>query len=397
PVSRAALEGGRGTHFGRTSALRLRALRRPGRLGDADADSADDTGDESPFPTEGGEEEPPERRESSSTLPPQRPEVESTRLYHLPLTRDAASVVSRFMWKELNELRVKVVLRTFQSLACSTAAREAGLDAGQVLAALSPARRSMVGSLHGSPVETFAGLLVSLAEMFKVSVGTLAQLAAPAGQQQQQQQQPETPPLADSSSAVLSPGTPPVTEIPGSSSAPNSSSSGREGGGGGLTSAARQRALSALSASVRPQLELLGDLSRAVGHVEAALVSASLLRDMAGATAILGSASQPLRVGYGHFIANLLEQIKVARTTAVAATATQPPPKPADNRATAEKGEGAGKNTPGSSDRLNGDAGVPAAAASVSGGAAAGAMALIGLQRFGGKCVRALAEGAAYA
>lgn len=35
-------------------------------------------------------------------------------MYHLPLTRDAASVVSRFMWKELNDLRVKVVLRAFQ-------------------------------------------------------------------------------------------------------------------------------------------------------------------------------------------------------------------------------------------------------------------------------------------
>ncbi|CAM9823441.1 unnamed protein product [Ectocarpus fasciculatus] len=116
---------------------------------------------------------------------------------------------------------------------------------------------------------------------------------------------------------------------------------------------------------------------------------------MAAATAILGSASQPLRVGYGHFIANLLEQIKVARA---AAAATRAPPKPADNRATAEREEGAGKNPPGSSERLNGGSGgVPAAAAPVSGGAAAGAMALIGLQRFGGKCVRALAEGAAYA
>lgn len=103
-------------------------------------------------------------------------------------------------------------------------------------------------------------------------------------------------------------------------------------------------------------------------------------------------------MGYGHFIANLLEQIKVARTTATAAAAaTQAPPKPAGNRATAEREEGAGKNPTGSSDRLNGDAGVPAAAAPVSGGVAAGAMALIGLQRFGGKCVRALAEGAAYA
>ena len=38
----------------------------------------------------------------------------TARLYHLPFTRDAASVVSRFLWKELNDLRVKVVLRAFQ-------------------------------------------------------------------------------------------------------------------------------------------------------------------------------------------------------------------------------------------------------------------------------------------
>lgn len=40
--------------------------------------------------------------------------AERTRLYHLPFTRDAASVVSRFLWKELHDLRVKVVLRAFQ-------------------------------------------------------------------------------------------------------------------------------------------------------------------------------------------------------------------------------------------------------------------------------------------
>lgn len=40
---------------------------------------------------------------------------------------------------------------------------------------------------------------------------------------------------------------------------------------------------------VRPQLVLLGDLSRAVGHGEAALVCASLLRDEEGAVTILRS------------------------------------------------------------------------------------------------------------
>lgn len=44
----------------------------------------------------------------------QRSEVPRARLYHLPFTRDAASVVSRFMWTELNELRVKSVLKAFQ-------------------------------------------------------------------------------------------------------------------------------------------------------------------------------------------------------------------------------------------------------------------------------------------
>lgn len=44
----------------------------------------------------------------------QRSEAERTRLYYLPLTRDAASVVSRFMWQELNDLRVNTVLKAFQ-------------------------------------------------------------------------------------------------------------------------------------------------------------------------------------------------------------------------------------------------------------------------------------------
>lgn len=54
---------------------------------------------------------------------------------------------------------------TTQSLASSPAARDAGLDPVQVLGALTPARRSMVGTLHSSTVETMAGLLVALAEV----------------------------------------------------------------------------------------------------------------------------------------------------------------------------------------------------------------------------------------
>lgn len=52
-----------------------------------------------------------------------------------------------------------------QSLACSPAAREAGLEPGRVLSALAPARRSMVGSLRRLPVATMAGLMVALAEV----------------------------------------------------------------------------------------------------------------------------------------------------------------------------------------------------------------------------------------
>lgn len=53
--------------------------------------------------------------------------------------------------------------------------------------------------------------------------------------------------------------------------------------GGSRLTAAQRRASAVMAAPVHQQLELLGDLSRAVGHGEAALVCASLLRDEAGA------------------------------------------------------------------------------------------------------------------
>lgn len=62
-------------------------------------------------------------------------------------------------------------LRPAQALASSSAAREAGLNPGQVLGALAPARRSMVGSLHTLPMDTMAGLLVALAEVRVHEVG----------------------------------------------------------------------------------------------------------------------------------------------------------------------------------------------------------------------------------
>lgn len=111
--------------------------------------------------------------------------------------------------------------------------------------------------------------------MFKVSVGTLAMLAAPADQHDELPPRPaEAGGGGDSAAAAA-----------------DSTGGGDDGGGGGDSggpASAQQRALAGLSASVRPQLELLGDLSRAVGHAEATLVCASLLRDAAGATATLG-------------------------------------------------------------------------------------------------------------
>ncbi|CAM9214804.1 unnamed protein product [Scytosiphon promiscuus] len=424
PVSEASLKGGNGTHFGRTSGLRLRALRRPGRLGDAGADGVVEPGDRAPPPpAETSHEGPPERQEPLSALP-QRSDSEKARLYHLPFTRDAASVVSRFMWKQLNDLRVKVVLRAFQSLASSAAAREAGLDAAQVLGALSPARRSMAGSLHSSTVEMMAGLLVALADMFKVSVGTLALLAAPT--EKQEGPRPPLPPpaaaaLGDASTDSSGPRTaadgspaapagdsagPPETSPPsarGERASPSSTSGAvtngasvtDDGGRDGSTTAAQRRALSTLSASIQPQLGLLGDLSHAVGHTEAVLVCASLLRDTAGATATFRHASQTVRVGYGRFISDLVEQVKIARTMAGApqnaADSSSSATERDTTRETSRPKVGADKNNNGSR------AGGPATLVMGTAGGAAGAMALMGLQRFGGKCIRALAEGVAVA
>lgn len=114
-------------------------------------------------------------------------------------------------------------------------------------------------------------------------------------------------------------------------------------------------------------------------------------------------ASQTLRVGYGHLISDLLEQLKTARAAAetaaaaAAAATTKAPPRPVQNGGTVESGR-VGNSPPNSSDRFTGgdggDSGGPTAPAARTGGAA---MALIGLQRFGGKCVRSLAEGAVFA
>ena len=122
--------------------------------------------------------------------------------------------------------------------------------------------------------------------MLKVSVGTLALLAAPADQQQETPPPPPPQP-AGAAGEAIPPLQPPQSDSEGGGDGTGGGGGGDDGDNNGPMRA-RQRALAGLSASVRSQLELHGDLSRAVGHAEAALVCASLLRDAAGATATLG-------------------------------------------------------------------------------------------------------------
>lgn len=126
--------------------------------------------------------------------------------------------------------------------------------------------------------------------MFKVSVGILALLAAPA-----EDADPTLPEIDEGDNTAS--GVPPAPSSVGTTAGQSAVSVG-DGPGStaklapsddsdAATAAAQRRAQAALAASVRPQLELLGDLCRAVGHGEAALVCASLLRDEAMATVTL--------------------------------------------------------------------------------------------------------------
>ena len=118
--------------------------------------------------------------------------------------------------------------------------------------------------------------------MLKVSVGTLALLAAPADQQQ------ETPPPAVGAAGEATPPLqPPQSDSQGGGDGGGGDAGGGDDGDNKWPMRARQGAFAVLSASVRSQLELLGDLSRVIGHAEAALVCASLLVDAADATATL--------------------------------------------------------------------------------------------------------------
>ena len=120
--------------------------------------------------------------------------------------------------------------------------------------------------------------------MLKVSVGTLALLAAPADQQQET---PPPPPAMGAAGEATPPLQPPQSDSQGGGDGGGGDAGGGDDGDIKWPMRARQGAFAGLSASVRSQLELLGDLSRAVGHAEAALVCASLLVDAADATATL--------------------------------------------------------------------------------------------------------------
>ena len=125
--------------------------------------------------------------------------------------------------------------------------------------------------------------------MFKVTVETLALLAAPA----------EELSRVDDNGAVDSAGSfsrRPVSTT-GSRGGPSKGSEvslapgvvneETPGAPSSAPTTAQLKARATVAASVSPQLVLLGDLSRSVGHGEAALVCASLLRDEARAVETL--------------------------------------------------------------------------------------------------------------
>lgn len=106
-------------------------------------------------------------------------------------------------------------------------------------------------------------------QMFKASTEELALIAVPV---------PPSDPAATAASSAATPSPAPLSEV--GTRAEKEQQQGR-------TQAVATGHHS--SSVVRPQLLLLGDLSQAVGHAEAALVCASLLRDQDAAVAILRS------------------------------------------------------------------------------------------------------------
>lgn len=136
---------------------------------------------------------------------------------------------------------------------------------------------------------------------------------------------------------------------------------------------------------------------------------------------VISDASQTLRVGYGRFVSDLLGHVENARARAGTRPGTGAPTGTAEVsggtvRTARQRAEKRGEQQPRvengtkteteTGTRTTGDlqnpgglaGGGPAAgAASSTTGAGAEATALGGLQRFGGECLRSLAEGAAFA
>lgn len=130
--------------------------------------------------------------------------------------------------------------------------------------------------------------------MFKVNLETLALLAAPveellypesdddnnAAEEGAPSNRPvSTPGVSEAPTTVSYAPSGPGTGSRGASGVPSAHPSLRPEGEGGVPTAAQIGARDTVAASVCPQLELLGDLSRSVGHGEAALVCSTLLRD----------------------------------------------------------------------------------------------------------------------
>ena len=130
---------------------------------------------------------------------------------------------------------------------------------------------------------------------------------------------------------------------------------------------------------------------------------------------VISDASQTLRVGYGRFVSDLPGHVEKSWAKARADTGTEVSTGPAEAEAEAggravraggrQRAEDGNKNETSTGSRTAGDlpnpgvlaGGGPASGAAATVGLGVEAAALGGLQRFGGECLRSLAEGAAFA
>lgn len=139
-------------------------------------------------------------------------------------------------------------------------------------------------------------------KMFKVNLETLALMAAPMEELLAPDSECDNNAVEEGAPSNRQVSTPGISKVPtAETSAPPGPGSGsgrasgapsvhpslRQEGKDGVPTAAQIGARDTVAASVCPQLELLGDLSRSVGHGEAALVCSTLLRDEARTTETL--------------------------------------------------------------------------------------------------------------